>query len=294
MKKLTKLLLASTLTLALLASCGTTAEPTTTDNTAGTTDTTVESGGDVDTQTTGGTLKIGATPSPHALILEEAKPLLEAKGIILEVTEYSDYALLNPALSEGSLDANYFQHLPYLLDYNENRDTSLVSVATIHYEPLGIYGSQSDSLDNIPDGAVIGVPNDVSNEARALLLLEAKGIITLKEDAGLTATLIDIVENPYNVSFTELGAAQLPISIADFDFAVIPGNYAVEHGLRVSDALATEDADSTASETYGNIIAVDASKETDPNVLALVEVLTGPEISTYISESFDASALPLH
>ena len=192
---------------------------------------------------------VGASPAPHAEILEAAKPLMAEKGYDLQVMIYSDYVQPNNALDAGDLDANYFQHLPYLESFNEQHGTKLVSAAAIHYEPFGIYAGKTASLEEVADGAVVAVPNDVTNEARALLLLEAQGLITLKEGAGLEATKNDIAENPKNLEIMEVEAAQIPRVLPDVDLAVINGNYAIEAGLKVSDALAIEDAESISATT---------------------------------------------
>ena len=204
---------------------------------------------------------VGASPAPHAEILNAAKEVLASKGYELKIVEYTDYVQPNNALDSGDLDANYFQHKPYLDSFNEQNGTKLVSAGVIHYEPFGIYAGKTASLEELPDKATVLVPNDVSNEARALLLLEAQGLIKLKEGVGLEATKNDIVENTKNLEIVELEAAQLPRSISDGDIAVINGNYAIEAGLKVSDALATEDSQSLAATTYGNVVAVREGEE---------------------------------
>lgn len=240
------------------------------------------------------TIVVGASPSPHAEILEQAKPLLEEKGYTLEITEFTDYVLPNTALNDGDLDANYFQHKPYMDSFNEEKGTDLVAVATIHYEPFGIYAGKTSSIADLPDGATIAVPNDTTNEARALLLLEAQGLIKLKEGAGITATKLDIVENPKNLDIVEIEAAQIPRNLQDVDLAVINGNYALEAGLSVGkDALAIEDADSIGAQTYGNVIAVKEGHENDEKIKALVEVLQSEEIKTFIEENYDGAVVPL-
>ena len=200
-------------------------------------------------------VKVAASTVPHAEILAEAKAELEAEGYTLEVTEFQDYVQPNKVVEDGDYDANYFQHTPYLDDFNAEKGTHLVAIAKIHYEPFGIYSGSDETLDNIREGAKIAVPNDTTNEARALLLLEANQIITLREGAGLTATIHDIEENPYNVEIVELEAAQVPRVIDEMDFVVLNGNYALEAGFDVSrDAIAVEAADSQAAQTYANII----------------------------------------
>jgi len=237
---------------------------------------------------------VGASPSPHAEILAVAKDVLAKEGYTLQVTEFTDYVQPNVALSSGSLDANYFQHQPYLDQYNQENGTDLVSAGTIHYEPFGIYAGKTKSLDALQDGASIGVPNDATNEARALLLLEAQGLIKLKADAGINATKNDIEENPKNLNITEIEAAQLPRSLQDLDLAVINGNYAIEAGLSVKkDALATEDADSIGAKTYGNIIAVRKGDENSERIKALVAALQSDEVRDYINKTYDGAVVPL-
>ena len=236
---------------------------------------------------------VGASPAPHAEILEAAKPLMAEKGYDLQVMVYSDYVQPNNALDAGDLDANYFQHLPYLESFNEQHKTKLVSAAAIHYEPFGIYAGKTASLEEVADGAVVAVPNDVTNEARALLLLEAQGLITLKEGAGLEATKNDIAENPKNLEIMEVEAAQIPRVLPDVDLAVINGNYAIEAGLKVSDALAIEDAESISATTYGNVLAVREGEEETDKTKALVEVLTSEEIKTFMDETYEGAVVPL-
>ena len=236
---------------------------------------------------------VGASPAPHAEILEAAKPLMAEKGYDLQVMVYSDYVQPNNALDAGDLDANYFQHLPYLESFNEQHGTKLVSAAAIHYEPFGIYAGKTASLEEVADGAVVAVPNAVTNEARALLLLEAQGLITLKEGAGLEATKNDIAENPKNLEIMEVEAAQIPRVLPDVDLAVINGNYAIEAGLKVSDALAIEDAESISATTYGNVLAVREGEEETDKTKALVEVLTSEEIKTFMDETYEGAVVPL-
>ena len=236
---------------------------------------------------------VGASPAPHAEILKAANDVLKEKGYELEIKEYVDYIQPNLALESGDLDANYFQHLPYLESFNKENGTNLVSAGAIHYEPFGIYAGKTTSLDELQDGATIAVPNDTTNEARALLLLEAQGLIKLKEDAGLTATKNDIVENPKNLQLYEVEAAQLPRVIGDVDVAVINGNYAIEAGYKVSDALAVEASDSLAATTYGNVVAVRAGEENDPDIQALIEALTSDEVKAFLESTYDGGVVPL-
>lgn len=236
---------------------------------------------------------VGASTTPHAVILEQARPILEAEGYELEIIEYQDYVQPNLALDSEDLDANYFQHQPYLDQFNEENGTELVSAGIIHYEPYGIYPGKTASLDALSDGAQIAVPNDASNEARALLLLEANGLIRLKEDAGLSATKNDIIENPKNIDIIEIEAAQLARSLKDVDMAVINGNYAIEAGLNVAkDAIAFEDKDSIAAETYGNIIAVKAGNEAREDIKALVAALKSDAVKKYIDDTYQGAVVP--
>lgn len=236
---------------------------------------------------------VGASPAPHAEILEAAAGAMEEKGYKLVIKEYTDYVQPNLALDTGDLDANYFQHLPYLEQFNAENGTKLVSAAAIHYEPFGIYAGKAASLDELADGAKVAVPNDATNEARALLLLEAQGLIKLTDGVGLNATKTDVVENPKNLDILEIEAAQLPRSLQDVDIAVINGNYAIEAGLKVSDALAIEDAESIAATTYGNVVAVQEGRENDPAIQALVEVLTSDDIKAFIEETYEGAVVPL-
>ena len=239
------------------------------------------------------TIKVGATPAPHADILEVAKDLMAEKGYTLEIVEYNDYVQPNNSVEDGSLDANYFQHITYMNNFNEENGTHLVSVAAIHYEPFGIYAGKTASLDALPDGAQIAVPNDGTNEARALLLLEQEGLITLKQGVGLSATKSDIASNPHNYEIVELEAQLLTTTLQDVDVAVINGNYAIDAGLKVSEALAVEAADGAAAEAYANVITVKAGNENNDAVKALVEVLKSDKIKTYIEETYDGAVVPL-
>ncbi len=238
-------------------------------------------------------IKVAASATPHAEILEQAKPLLEAKGYDLQVTVFDDYVQPNNVVEGGDFDANYFQHIPYLESFNEEKGTHLVNAGGIHYEPFGIYPGTKASLDELADGDSIAVPNDTTNEARALLLLQDNGIITLKEDAGLTATKNDIVENPYNVDIVELEAAQVPRVKDEVAFMVLNGNYALEAGFSVAkDSIAYEKSDSEAAKTYVNVIAVKEGNENSDKIKALVEVLTSQEIKDYINNTYDGAVIP--
>ncbi|MBO4687639.1 MAG: metal ABC transporter substrate-binding protein [Clostridiales bacterium] len=240
------------------------------------------------------TIKVGANITPHSEILEVAKPLLEKKGYNLEIVKLEDSVTPNTGVIEGSLDANYFQHVPYLEQFNKENGSNLVSIGAIHYEPFGIYAGRTTNLADLPDGAIVAVPNNVTNEARALLLLQQEGLLTLKEDAGINATVEDIVANPKNISFKELAPEQLVAALPDVDIAVINGNYAIEGGLHVKDALAVEANDGLAAQTYGNIIATKAGNENNEALKALVEVLQGPEIKEYIEKTYGGAVVPLH
>ena len=289
MKKLLALTLALVLCLGL-AACG---GGTSTD-----TDTNADTSSDADTNgdaATNGetiTLTVGATPNPHAEILAQVKDDLAAEGIDLVVKEYSDYVVPNTAVEEGDLDANYFQHTPYMEKFNEENGTHLVSVGKIHYEPMGIYPGLTKTLEELPDGATIAVPNDATNEARALQLLAAQGLIELKEDAGLNATPNDITSNPKNLQFKELEAAMLPQTASEVDLSVINSNFAMEGGMNpATDSLASEDADSEAAQTIANIIAVKEGHENDPAIQALVKALQSDKVKEYIEKTYSGAVV---
>lgn len=239
-----------------------------------------------------GTITVAATPVPHAEILEAAKPLLAEQGWTLEVVEFTDYVQPNEVVEGGDLDANYFQHINYLNSYNEEKGTHLVNAGEIHYEPLGIYVGKESDLANISDGAEIAVPNDTTNCARALLLLEAQGLITLDPDAGITATEQDIVENPHNIKIVPLAAEQVARTLPDVAFGVINGNYALQAGLSTEDAVALETSDSEAIQQYVNVIAVKEGNENNEGIKALVEVLKSDEIKNFINENYQGSVVP--
>lgn len=237
---------------------------------------------------------VGASPSPHADILKVAKKQLKKEGYELVIKEYSDYVQPNTALEAGDLDANYFQHKPYLDDFNKQKKTHIVSAGVIHYEPFGIFPGKTKSLKDLKEGSVVAVPNDTTNEARALLLLEAQGLIKLKDGAALTATKKDIVENKKNLEIKELEAAQIPRSLKDVDIAVVNGNYALEADLEVNkDALAVEDADSLGAKTYGNIVAVKKGNEKSDATKALVKALKSDEVKDYIEKNYNGAVVPL-
>lgn len=237
---------------------------------------------------------IGASPSPHADILKVAKKELKKEGYELEIKEYSDYVQPNTALESGDLDANYFQHKPYLDDFNKKKKTHLVSAGMIHYEPFGIFPGKTKTLKDLKKGATVAVPNDTTNEARALLLLQDQGLIKLKDGAGLTATKKDIVENKKDLAIKEIEAAQIPRSLKDVDVAVVNGNYALQAGLKVNkDALATEDADSVGAKTYGNIVAVKKGNEKLAATKALIKALKSDTVKKYINDKYDGAVVPL-
>lgn len=238
-------------------------------------------------------ITVGASPSPHAEILEAIKPELEAQGYELKVVEYSDYVQPNVALSEGDLDANYFQHLPYLENYNTENGTDLAGAGAIHFEPMGLYAGKSSDITNVPDGAKIAVPSDATNEARALLLLQDQGVIKLTDGVGLEATANDIVENPHNVELVEVEAAAVPRSLQDVDFGVINGNYALSAGLDTSATLASEGADSEAAQTYANIIAVRSGDENSEKTQALLKALTSDTARKFIEDTYKGSVIPV-
>ena len=239
------------------------------------------------------TITVAASATPHAEILEQAVPLMEEKGYTLEVTIFDDYIMPNEVVESGEFDANYFQHIPYLDSFNEERGTHLVNAGGIHYEPFGIYPGTKASLDEIEEGDTIAVPNDTTNEARALLLLQDNGIITLKEGVGLEATVNDITENPYNVEIVELAAEQVARVAQETAFIVLNGNYALQAGHSVaSDAIAFETSDSEAAQTYVNVIAVKEGNEELDSIKALVEVLKSDEIKDYINTTYDGAVIP--
>ena len=278
MKKLVSLLVTGALAAGLLSGCANTQ--------SGDAQAPAESG-----SLEGTTITVGASPAPHAEILEVAKELLAEQGITLEITEFDDYILPNQAVEDGSLDANYFQHITYLENFNVEYSTHLVSAAQVHYEPFGIYAGKTASLDALADGAQIAVPNDTTNEGRALLLLQDQGLITLADDAGLEATKDDIVDNPHNFEIVELEAKLLPEMRQDVDIAVINGNYAIGAGLTMEEALAVEAADSQAAQAYVNVLAVKEGRETDPAIQALADALCSPEVKAFIEENYDGAVV---
>ena len=240
-----------------------------------------------------GTITVAASPTPHAEILAEAAKILAKEGWTLKVIEFEDYVQPNLVVDSGEIDANYFQHIPYLDNFNGEKGTQLVSVVGIHYEPFGIYPGTKSSLSDIADGDVIAVPNDTTNEARALLLLQDNGILTLKADAGLKATVKDIVDNPHNVKIQELEAAQVSRVKDEVAFVVLNGNYALEAGFSVAhDAVAYETSASTAAKTYVNVLVVKAGNENHEGIQALAAVLKSDAIKQFITDTYDGAVVP--
>lgn len=236
---------------------------------------------------------VAASPTPHAEILAQVKEILKEKGYELEVVEFSDYVQPNMVVDAGDIEANFFQHKPYLDDFNKEKGTKLASIAQIHYEPLGVYAGKSSDFKNIPDGASIAVPNDTTNEARALLLLEANGLIKIREGAGLAATKNDIAENPRKIEIVELEAAQVARVITDVDFVVLNGNYALSAGLDVADAVAKEEQDSEAAQTYANIIVVKEGNENNEGVKALIDALKSDKVKQYINDTYKGAVVAI-
>ena len=299
MKKLLSAALAASLTLSL-AACGSAASSAPASSEAASASSeavsseAASSAAESTNDLAGTKLVVAASPTPHAEILNVAKEILAEQGITLDIKEFSDYVQPNLVTENGEVDANYFQHTPYLDSFNAENGTHLVSVGAIHYEPFGIYPGKSNDLANIADGATIAVPNDTTNEARALQLLAAQGIITVREGAGLTATVNDIEENPHNVKIQEIEAAQLPRTVQDVDFAVINGNYAMEAGFSVgTDALAVEDASSEAAQTYANVLVVKEGNENDPAIQALYAALTSDTVKDFINNTYDGAVVPI-
>ena len=238
-------------------------------------------------------VSVAATSAPHAEILEQCKAAMEEKGYTLDIKVMDDYIIPNTATEDGEVLANYFQHVPYLESFNAENGTHLVSVAQIHYEPYAIYAGTVKSLDALTDGAKVAVPNDPTNEARALQLLAAQGLITLKDGVGLKATKLDIVENPKNLDIVEMEAALLPSVLNDVAVAVINGNYAIANGLKMADALGAESAESVGAQTFANVVVVKEGNEKNEGVLALIEVLKTDAIRNFINEKYDGAVVPL-
>ena len=276
-KKIIALAAAAALTLSL-AACSGNNSSSTADNSSSDASSTV--------------IRVGASPSPHAEILEFAKDQLAAKGYELEIVEFTDYVMPNVALYEGDLDANFFQHTPYLDNYNEQNGTDLVSACKVHFEPMGLYSETLTSVSDVEEGSKVGVPNDPTNEARALNLLEAQGLIKLREGAGLNATPLDIEENPLNLEFVELEAAQLPRNLSEFAIAAINGNYAIEAGI-LDKVIVNEAADSESAQEYANILAVQSGELETDKTKALVEALTSDETREFINTQYEDQFIPV-
>lgn len=271
MKKFLSIILAVSLTALCLAGCGAKEGKAETDK----------------------TITVAASATPHSEILEQCKDALKKDGYKLVIKTMDDYVIPNTATESGDVDANYFQHTPYLDQFNKENGTHIVSVVKVHYEPYGVYAGTSKSLDSIPDGAKIAVPNDATNEARALMLLDACGLIKLNDNTNLTATKKDITENPHNYDIVEMEAALLPSQLDEVAVAVINGNYAIEAGLKVSEALATEDAASTAAQTYANILAVKEGNEDSAKVKALVKALQSDTVKSFIESKYAGAVVAI-
>lgn len=276
-KKIIALAAAAALTLSLAACSGNNSSSTADDSSSDASSTVI---------------RVGASPSPHAEILEFAKDQLAAKGYELEIVEFTDYVMPNVALYEGDLDANFFQHTPYLDNYNEQNGTDLVSACKVHFEPMGLYSETLTSVSDVAEGSKVGVPNDPTNEARALNLLEAQGLIKLREGAGLNATPLDIEENPLNLKFVELEAAQLPRNLSEFAIAAINGNYAIEAGI-LDKVIVNEAADSESAQEYANILAVQSGELETDKTKALVEALTSDETREFINTQYEDQFIPV-
>lgn len=249
--------------------------------------------GNADAAKDKGKITVAASATPHAEILEQAKPILAEQGWELEVTVFNDYVQPNQVVESGEFDANYFQHIPYLESFNEEQGTHLVNAGGIHYEPFGIYPGTKSDLTTLEKGDVIAVPNDTTNEARALLLLQDNGVLTLKDGVGLEATVRDIVDNPKEIEIQELEAAQVPRVKDEVAFVVLNGNYALEAGFSVSkDSVAYEKSDSEAAKTYVNVIAVKEGNENNDGIKALVDVLKSDAIVQYINDTYDGGVIP--
>lgn len=268
MKKITAIILSLVLALGLFAGCGKNNDEN--------------------------VITIAASPTPHAEILEIAKQELAKEGYTLEIKTFNDYVVPNTATEDGEVDANYFQHQPYLTTFNAEQGTHLVSVASVHYEPFGIYPGSKDSIAALANGDKIAIPNDGSNRARALLLLEAQGLIKLKDGVGVEATVLDIVENNLNLQIVEMEAAQIANVRDSVALAVINGNYALAAGLNAGkDAIATEDASSVAAQTYANILVVKEGNENSAKIQALIKVLTSDAVKDYINSTYAGAVVPI-
>ena len=288
LRKITGLSLASVLAAGALVGCGSkeAAADTSADTAADTSASAEEASADLEPIT------VAASATPHAEILEQAKEALKEQGYDLQVTVFDDYVQPNEVVESGDFDANYFQHVPYLDSFNEEHGTHLVDAGDIHYEPFGIYPGTKSSLDDVAEGDVIAIPNDTTNEARALLLLQDNGLLTLKDGVGLEATVNDITDNPYKIDFEELEAAQVARVANEVAYVVLNGNYALEAGFSVAkDSIAYESTDSVAAETYVNIIAVYEGHENDAKIKALVDVLKSDDIKKFIEDTYDGAVV---
>lgn len=301
-KKLLTGILTGVLAIGLLAGCGSAADA---GDTAGTDQSANSTADPQNTETADdkavtetqqeskGTITVAASATPHAEILETAKGILAEQGWDLQVTVFDDYILPNEVVESGEFDANYFQHIPYMENNNAEKGTHLVNAGGIHYEPFGIYPGTKTDLTKLEKGDVIAVPNDTTNEARALQLLSDNGIITLKDGVGLEATVKDITENPYNLKIEELEAAQVARIAPEVAFVVLNGNYALQAGFSVGkDAVAYEKSDSEAARTYVNVIAVKEGNEESAGIKALVEVLKSDAVKKYIEDTYDGAVIP--
>lgn len=291
-KRVTAVILTAALAVAALAGCGNTAtsEPAAEATESASTTAAQEA---ENTSSEDKTITVAASATPHAEILEQAKSILAEQGWDLQVTVFDDYVQPNNVVESGDFDANYFQHIPYLESFNEEQGTHLVNAGGIHYEPFGIYPGTKSDLSELAEGDVIAIPNDTTNEARALLLLQDNGILTLKDGVGLEATVRDIVDNPKNIEFTELEAAQVARVVDEVAFVVLNGNYALEAGYSVAkDAVAYELSDSEAAKTYVNVIAVKEGNENNEGIKALVDVLKSDEIKEFINNTYDGGVIP--
>lgn len=302
-KKVLAALFAAVLAAGTIAGCGSSSSSTTSSNDSGSSQTTtVSSQADTGSTETAApaadgdnVIKVAASQTPHAEILEQVKPILEEQGYDLEVTVFEDYVQPNNVVESGDFDANYFQHVNYLNSFNEENGTHLAIAENgkIHYEPFGIYPGTKKSLDDIADGDSIAIPNDTTNEARALLLLQQEGLITLKDGVGVTATVNDVTENPHNLELVEVEAAQVSKQLPSVAFGVINGNYALQAGLSVeNDALATENADGDAIQQYVNVIAVEEGNESSAKIKALTDALHSQTIVDYINNTYQGAVVP--
>ncbi len=234
-------------------------------------------------------LVVGATAKPHGEILEVVKPLLEQEGVDLEIKEFTDYALLNPALNDGEIDANFFQHVPYLEDYNEMNDADLVWTVSVHNEPMGVYSKEYTAIEDLPEGAQVGIPNDTTNGGRALMVLERSGLIELKEGAGVTATERDITGNPKGIKIQMMDAAMLPRAMDDLDACVINSNHAIEADLNpVTDSIFMEPKDSP----FGNVLVVRSEDKDRDDIKKLSEALHSEEVRQFLEEKYQGSCVP--